>query len=132
MDDTCVHIHADMEFDTVLLFVLPSDTYVIPDAAVTCSKPGTINGNIHTFSSEKSCYSIHHFSNIGDGEFSHPSMDDRVTWEVIEVVFECFTFFQISFDTIIGLIESYFEDTTCCYLFWIMSSTSMFAWFPWS
>ena len=129
--DTCIDIHADMEFYAVFPLVFSFDTYVVPCAAVAGTKTCTINGNIHSFSSEKSRYSIHHFPNIFNGEFFHPTMYNTVTRDIFEVLFESLTLFQICFYTIIGLIEPNFKDATSCYFSWVMSSSSFFVRFPW-
>jgi len=77
--DAGIDIYADMEFYAVLPFVSSFDSDVVPGAAVASSKTCTVNSDIHTMSSEKTCYPVHHFSDIFDREFFHPSMDNAMS-----------------------------------------------------
>jgi len=75
MDDTGVHIHADVEFDTVMFGVFPSDPYIIPDAAVPSTETSAVYSDVHSLTSQGTNCLIHDVSDVGNGEFVHPTMN---------------------------------------------------------
>ena len=106
------------------------DPDVIPGAAVMSAESTTVNSDIHLFPSEKPGDTIHHFAYVGDGEFFHPSLNHAMPGEYRVVLFEGFTVFDVCFNTVVGLIESYFEKTNYCDGLWVMSFSSFFVGFP--
>ena len=66
VNDTRVHIHADVEFDTIPFGVFPSDPYIIPDATVARTEPCAVHGDVHSFPTEEPCYLVHHPSDAFD------------------------------------------------------------------
>jgi len=47
------------------------------------------------------------------------------------VLFEGFAVFVMCFNTVVGLIESYFKNTNYCDGLWVVSFSSFFVGFPW-
>ena len=130
MDHTGVDVDADMEFDTVPSSTVSFDSDVVPGAAVVGAKSTAINSNVHLFASEEPGDPVHHLADVGDGESFHPSLDHAMPREYRTVLFEGFAVFDMCFNTIVGLIESYFKETSYCNGFWVVSFSSSFVGFP--
>jgi len=130
LNHTGVDVDTDVKFDAVSAFPLSFDADVVPGAAVLGAEPGAVHSDVHLFSSEKPGDSVHHLPNVGDGEPFHPSLDDTMSRDLSVVFFYDFAIFHVCFDTIVGLVESHFEKTTCCNGLWIVSFPSFFIGFP--
>jgi len=131
LDHTGVDVDTDVKFDAISSFSLSFDSDVVPGAALMCAETSAVNSDVHLFSSEKPGDSVHHLSDVGDGEPFHPSLDDTVPRYLRVVLFYDLAVFHLCFDTVVGLVESYFEKTTCCDGLWIVSFPSFFVGFPW-
>src|SRR4030042_620668 len=131
IDHTSVNIDTDMEFDAVFSTTVSFNPDVVPCTALMCAKSGAVNSNVHTFASKKPSDTVHHLADIGDREFFHPSLDHAMPREYGVMLFEGFAVFVMCFNTIVGLIESYFEETSYCDGLWVMSFSSFFVRFPW-
>lgn len=130
MDHTGFNINTDMEFDTVFSSALPFDPDVVPGAAVVSTEPAAVNSDVHLFSSEKPGHPVHHLAYIGDGKSFHTALDHAMSWKNRTVLSEGFTVFYMCFYTIVGLIESYLENTTDCYGLWVVSFSPSVIRFP--
>src|SRR4030043_989029 len=131
VDHTSVNIDADVEFDAVFSATVSFDPNVVPGAAVMSTESGAVNSNVHTFASKKSSDTVHHLADIGDREFFHPALYHAMPREYGVMLFEGFAVFVMCFNTIVGLIESYFEETSYCDGLWVMSFSSFFVRFLW-
>jgi len=130
-NDTRINIDNDMKFQAISSFPSFFNSDVIPEAVVMRAESAAVHGNIFVFSFEKTDDPVGDFSNVASSEFLHSSVKNTMTRYVVEIVFERFTFFQVGFNAVIGLVESYFEDATSGYFFWVMSVSSFFLWLPW-
>jgi len=130
VDHPCVDIDADVKFDAVFSSTLSFDPDVVPGAAVVGAKSGAVNSDVHLFSSEESGDSVHHLSNVGDGESFHPTLDHAMSWETSATLFEGLAVFHMCFNTVVGLVESYFEETSYCDGLRVVSSSSPLVGFP--
>jgi len=126
-----VDIDADVEFDAVFTFSMPFDPDVVPGATVVGGKPAAVNSDVHLFSAKEPGHPVHHLAYVGDGESFHTSLDHAMPWENRAALSEGLAVFDVCFNTIVGLIESYFEKTTDCYGLWVMSFSSFPVGFPW-
>lgn len=90
-----------MKFDVVSAFSMPFDPDVIPGAAVMSAKSSAVNSDVHLFSSEKPGDSVHHLSDVGDGESFHPSLDDTVPRCLRVVLFYDLAVFHLCLDTVV-------------------------------
>jgi hypothetical protein len=131
VDHASVDIDADMEFDTLFSSILSFDPDVVPGAAVVGTKSGAVNCDVHLFSSEKSGDSVHHLANVGDGESFHPSLDHAMSGENWAVLFDGLAVFDVGFNAIVGLVESYFEETSYGYSLRVVTFSSFLVGFPW-
>jgi len=130
MDHTGVDIDTDVEFDTVFAFSMSLDSDVVPGAAVVGTESSAVNSNVHFFPSEKPGDPVHHLSYVGDGESFHPSLDHAMSWETCAVLFECLAVFYMCFNTVVGLVESYFKETSYSDGLRVVSFPSLFIGFP--
>jgi len=128
---TSVDIDTDVEFETVFSATMSFDPYVVPGAAVMCTKSGAVYCDVHLFSTNKPSRSVHHFTYVGDGEFFHSSLDHTVPRYLGVVLFYDIAVFHLCFNAIVCLVESCFEDASYCDIFWIMSFSSLLFGFPW-
>jgi len=119
-----------MEFDTVPSSTVSFDSDVVPGAAVMGTESGAVHCDVHLFSSEKPDDSVHHLADVGDGESFHASLDHAMPREACAVLFECLAVFHMCFNTVVGLVESYFEDTSYSNGLWVVSFSSFFVGFP--
>jgi len=119
-----------VEFDAVFTFSLSFNPDVVPSAAVVGTKPGAVNSNVHLFSSEKPGDSVHHFTDIGDGESFHASLDHAMPREIWAVLSDGLAVFDVCFDAIVGLVESYFEETSYGDGLRVVSFSSFIVGFP--
>ena len=131
VDHTGFDVDADVEFDTVFSSALSFNTDVVPGATVLGTKSGAVNSNAHLFSAKASNHPVHHLAYIGDGESFHPSLDYAMPWENRAVLSKGLAVFDVCFNTVVGLIESYFKKTTDCYSLGIMSFSSSVVRCPW-
>ena len=131
VDHPSVDIDADVEFDAVFSSTLSFNPDVIPGATVVGTEPAAVNSDVHLFSAEEPGHPVHHLAYVGDGDSFHPALDYAMSWENGAVLFDGFAVFDVCFNTIVGLIESYFEKTTDCYGLWVMSFSSFPVGFPW-
>ena len=130
MDHTGVDVDADVEFDAVFSSSLSFDPDVVPCAAIVGAESRTVNSDVHLFPSEEPGDPVHHFADIGDGESFHPSLDHAMSWETCAVLFECLAIFHMRFNTVVGLVESYFKETAYCDGLWVVSFSSVLVGFP--
>jgi hypothetical protein len=130
VDHTSVNIDADVEFDAVFSATVSFDPDVVPGAAVMSAESGAVDSDVHLFPSEKPGDHVNHLAYVDDRETFHPSLDHAMPWEHGVVLFEGFAVFDVCFNTIVGLIESYFEETSYCDGLWVMSFSSFFVGFP--
>jgi hypothetical protein len=130
VDHPCVDIDADVEFDAVFAFPMPFDSDVVPGAAVVGAESSAVNSDVHFFSSEKPGDPVHHPSDVGDGESFHPALDYAMSWENWTVLSDGFAVFHVCFDTVVGLVESYFEDAAYSYDVWVVSFSPFLVGFP--
>ena len=130
VDHASVDIDTDVEFDTVLAFSMSLDPDVIPGAAVVGTESGAVNSNVHLFPSEKTGDPVHHLADVGDGEFFHAALDHTMPRETCAVLFECLAVFHMCFNTVVGLVESYFKETAYCDGLWVVSFSSVLVGFP--
>jgi hypothetical protein len=130
VDHTSVNIDADVEFDAVFSATVPFDPDVVPGAAVMSAESGAVDSDVHLFPSEKPGNRVNHLAYVDDRESFHSSLDHAMSWEHGVVLLEGFAVFDVCFNTIIGLIESYFEETSYCDGLWVMSFSSFFVGFP--
>ena len=131
VDHASVNVDADVEFDTVFSSALSFDSDVVPGAAVVGGKSATVNSDVHLFSAKEPGHPVHHLAYVGDGESFHTSLDHAMPWENRAVLSEGLAVFDVCFNTIVGLIESYLEETSYCYGLGIMSFSSFLVGFPW-
>lgn len=131
VDYACVDIDADVEFDAVFSATVSFDSDVVPGATVMGAESGAVNSDIHLFSLEEPGGPVHHLAYVGYGESFHSSLDHAMSREHRVVLFEGFTVFDVCFNTVVGLVESYFKNTDCCDGFWVVSFSSFFVGFPW-
>lgn len=127
---TSVDIDTDVKFDTVLAFSISFDSDVVPDAAVMGTESCAVHCDVHLFPSEKPGDSVHHLAYVGDGESFHSSVDDAVPRDLRVVLFYDLAVFHLCLDTVVGLVESYFEKTTCCNGFRVVPFPAFFVGFP--
>jgi len=130
MDHTGVDVDTDVEFDIVLAFSMSFDSDVVPGAAVMSAESGAVDSDVHLFPSEKPCDPVHHLPDVGDGKSFHPSLDHAMSWETCAVLFECLAVLHMCFDTVVGLVESYFKETSYGNGPWVVSFPSFFIGFP--
>ena len=131
VDHTGINVDADVEFDTIFSATVSFDPDVVPCATVMCAESSAVNSNVHLFASEEPGDLVHHLVDVGDGESIHPSLDHAMPREYRAVLFEGFAVFDMCFNTIVGLIESYFKEASYCNGFWVMSFSSSVVGFPW-
>jgi hypothetical protein len=131
VDHTSVDVDADVEFDAILSSILSFDPNLVPGTDVVSAKAAAINSDAHLFSSEKTGDSVHHFAYVGDGESFHTSLDHAMSWENRAVVSKRLAVFEVCFYAVVGLIESYLEETTYCYRLRVMSFPSFLVESPW-
>ena len=131
VDHAGFNVDADVEFDAVFSSTLSFNPDVVPGAAVVGTEPATVNSDVHLFPSEKSGDPVHHLAYVGDGESFHTSLDHAMPGENRAVLFQGLTVFDMCFNTIVGLIESYFEKTSYGNGLRIMPFPSLLVRFPW-
>ena len=131
VDHTSVDVDADVEFDTVLASIVSLDPNVVPSAAVVGAESRTVNSDVHLFPTKKPGHPVHHLAYVGDRESVHPALDHAMSWKNRASFSNGFTVLDMCFDTVVGLIESYFEKTSYCYGLWVMSFSPFFVGFPW-
>lgn len=131
VDHPCADIDADVELDAVLAFPMPFDPDVIPGAAVMSAKSAAVNCNRHLFPSEELGDPVHHPADVSDGKPVHPAVDHAMSWENRAAFSEGLAIFYVRFYPIVGLIESYLEETPYGYSLWVVSFPSLFVGFPW-
>ena len=130
VNDAGVDIDADVEFDAVFSSALSFDPDVVPGATVMCAEPGAVNSDVHLFSSKKPDDSVHHPTDVGDGESFHPTLNHAMTWKNRVVLSDSLTIFHVRFNTVVGVVESYLEKTPYSYGLRVMSSSSFLVGFP--
>jgi hypothetical protein len=131
VNHTGFNVDADVKFDAVFSSALSFDPDVVPDAAVVGVESTAINSDVHLFSSEKPGDSVHHLAYVGDGEFFHTALDYAMPWENRAVLSEGLAVLDVRFYAVVGLIESYLQETSYCYGLGIMSFSSFLVGFPW-
>jgi len=131
VDHTSFDVDADVEFDAVFSSALSFDPDVVPGAAVVGAEPATVNSDVHLFSAKEPGHPVHHLAYVGDGESFHTSLNYAMPWENRAVLSKGLAVFDVCFDTVVGLIESNFKETSYCYGLRIMSSPSLLVGFPW-
>ena len=102
-----VHIDADMQFDTVASTPMSCDAEVVPGAALMGAEPGTIDRDGHLLPAEEPDDQVHRLLDVFDRESGHPSMDDAVPGEHQAIGGKTLAVFHVSFDAVIGLVQSY-------------------------
>jgi hypothetical protein len=130
MDHTSVDVDTDVEFDTVLAFSLSFDPDVVPGAAVMGAESSGVHCDVHLFPSKKPSDPIHHLPNVDDGESFHPSLDHTMPRHIWTAFFDSLAIFEVRLDAIVGLVESYFEETPYGDGLWVVSLSSFFVGFP--
>ena len=130
MDHTGVDVDTDVEFDAIPSTLMSFNADVVPGAAVLGAESSGVHCDVHLFSSEKSDDSVHHLSNVGDGKSLHPSLDHTMPRHIWTAFFDCLAIFEVCLDAIVGLVESYFEDTSYDDGLWVVSLSSFFVEFP--
>ena len=130
MDHTGVDVDTDVEFEAVFAFSQSFDPDVVPCAAVLGAESGGVHCDVHLFSSEKPGDSVHHFSDVGDGELFHSSLDHTMPRHIWTAFFDSLAIFEVRLDAIVGLVESYFEETSYGDGLWVVSFSSFFVGFP--
>jgi len=131
MDHASVNIDADVKFDTVFSTTVSFDPDVIPCAAIMSAESCAVDSDVHLFPPEKPGDPVNHLAYVDDIESFHPSLDHAMPWEHGVMLFEGFAVFDVCFNTIVGLIESYFEETSYCDNLLVMPFSSFFVGFPW-
>ncbi len=131
VDNASVDIDTDVKFDAIFSSTVSFDPDVVPGAAVMGAKSGAVNSNCHLFSVEKPGDSVHHFADVGDRESFHPSLDHTMSWETSKMLFKGLAVFDVCFYAVVGLVESYFEETSYCDGLRVVSFSSFFVEFPW-
>lgn len=131
VDYTGVDIDADVEFDAVFSSALSFDPDVVPGAAVVGAESAAVNSDVHLFPSEKSGDSVHHLAYVSDGESFHAALDHAMPWKNRAAFSEGLAVLDLCFNAVVGLIKSYFKETSYCYGLRIMSSSSLLVGFPW-
>lgn len=109
LDHTGVDVDTDVKFDAVSAFPLSFDADVVPGAAALGAESRAVHSDVHLFSSEKPGDLAHHFPDVGDGESFHSSLDDAMSRNLSVVLLYDLAVFHLCFDTVVGLVESYFE-----------------------
>jgi len=130
VDHTGVDIDTDVEFDAIPSSPMSFNADVIPGAAVVGAESSAVHRDVHVLPPEESGDSIHHLAYVGDGESFHPALNHAVPRRVKAVLFDGFAVFEVCFDTIVGLVESYFEETSYGDGMWVVSFSSFFVGFP--
>jgi hypothetical protein len=131
VDHTSINIDADVEFDAVFSATVSFDPDVVPDAAIMSAESGAVDSDVHLFPLEKPGDPVNHLAYVDDRESFHPSLNHAMSWEHGVVLLEGFAVFDVCFNTIIGLIESNFEETSYSYGLRVVSFSSFFVGFPW-
>ncbi len=131
VDHTSVNVDADVEFNTVLASAVSLDPDVVPSAAVVGAESRTVNSDVHLFPTKKPGHPVHHLAYVGDRESVHPALDHAMSWKNRASFSNGFAVFDMCFYTVVGLVESYFEETSYCYGLWVVSFSSFFIGFPW-
>ena len=114
MHHPSVHIDADVQFDAVPSASLSCDTDVVPGAALMCTESGAVNRDGHLLFTEEPGDQVHRFQNVFNGEAGHASMDDAVPWKPGAIGGDAVAVFHVGFDTIVGLIQTYFQEASDC------------------
>jgi len=130
VDHASVDIDADVEFDAISSASMSFDSDVVPGTAVVGAEPGAVYCDVHLFSSEKFGDSVHHLAYVGDGEPFHAALDHAMSWENRAVLSDGLAVFHLCFDSIVGLVESYFQDASYGDRVWVMSFSSFLVGFP--
>lgn len=130
MDHTGVDIDTDVEFDAITSTPMSFNADVVPGTAVMSAESSGVHCDVHLFPSEKPGDPVHHLSNVGDGELFHPSLDHTMPRHIWTTFFDSLAIFEMRLDAIVGLIESYFEDTSYDDGLRVVCFTSFFVGFP--
>jgi hypothetical protein len=125
-----VHIDADVQFDAVPSAPLSCDTDVVPGAALMGAETGAVNRDGHFPSAEEPGDQVHRFPDVFDGESGHASMDDAVPGKHRAGYGDAVAIFHVSFDAVVGLIQTYLQEASDCDSPRIVSFSSKFLRLP--
>jgi len=107
-----VHIDADVQFDAVPPAPVAFDAQVVPGAALVRVEPGAVDRDRHLPPAEEPDNQVHRLPDVGDGEAGHASLDDAVPGEHRAAGGEALAVFYVGLDTVIGLVEPYFQEAS--------------------
>lgn len=131
MHHPSVHINADVQLDAVTSASLSCDTDVVPGAGLVGAESGAVDRDGHPFSAEEPGDQVHRFPDVFNGEAGHASMDDAMPWKHGAIGSDAVAVFHVSFDAVVGLIQTYFQEASDCDGSRVVSFTSSFFRLPW-
>jgi hypothetical protein len=107
------------------------DAKVVPDAALMRAEPGAIDRDSHLPPTKEHDDQVHHLPDVFDGESGHTAMDDTVSGNNRATGGEALAVFHVGFDAVVGLVQSYFEETSDGDGLRVVSFPSSFVGLPW-
>ena len=126
MHHPSVHIYTDVQFDAIPSASLSCDTDVVPGAALVGAEPSAVDSDGHPFPAEKLDDQVHRLPYIFHRETNHPAMDDTMPWKHRAIGSDAVAVFHVSFDAVVGLIQTYLQEASDCDGSRVMSFTSSF------
>jgi hypothetical protein len=125
-----VHIDANVQFHAVPPAPLSCYAKVVPGAALVGTESGAVDRDSHLPSAKEPGDQVHRLPDVFDGEAGHASMDDAVPGKHRARRGDAVAVFHVSFNAIIGLVQTYLQEAADRDVSGVMSFSSSFLRLP--